>query len=44
MRGALTGAVVGALNGINAIPDRWIKGLNQNEYILEKIRMVAKLV
>jgi len=35
---AMTGAVVGALNGANAFPDRWHKGLERGEFGYEMLR------
>ena len=43
MRGALTGAMVGALNGLNSIPARYIEGLKQNETLLREAKAVASI-
>ena len=43
MRGALTGALVGALNGLSGIPDRLIQGLSLHDNVLQKAKKLANL-
>lgn len=41
-RAALTGALLGAMNGLSGIPERFITGLEDHERILELVEIVSK--
>ncbi|WP_196221263.1 ADP-ribosylglycohydrolase family protein [Sansalvadorimonas verongulae] len=43
-RAALTGALAGAVNGLNGIPERFIKGLADGENLIRKARQVSTLI
>lgn len=40
---AITGALSGAFNGISGIPERWVKGVEQSNYIRELARSIYRL-
>ena len=41
-RAALTGAMLGAMNGLSGIPERFIKGLENHEHLLELAEIVSR--
>jgi len=41
-RAALTGALLGAMNGLSGIPERFITGLEDHERILELVEIVSR--
>jgi ADP-ribosylglycohydrolase len=41
-RAALTGALLGAMNGLSGMPERFIKGLENHEYILELAEIISR--
>ena len=43
-RAALTGAMAGAANGLNGIPERFLKGLVDGENLISKARKLSTLV
>ncbi len=40
---AITGALSGAFNGISAIPERWVEGVEQSHYIRKLARAIYEL-
>ena len=43
-RAALTGAMAGAANGLNGIPERFLKGLADGDSLINKARKLSTLV
>jgi ADP-ribosylglycohydrolase len=41
-RATLTGALLGAMNGLSGIPERFISGLENSEYLLELAEIVSR--
>lgn len=43
VRAALTGALLGAMNGVDAIPERWLSQLTASPELMELASKVADL-